>query len=48
MARISLASPLARQLDQFGFVRAPAALSPALIESLMRFDQLAKSDPVMD
>lgn len=35
MARILFTSPLARQLEQFGFVHAPGMLSPTLIDSLM-------------
>jgi hypothetical protein len=35
MARIMLASPLARQLEQFGFIHAPTMLAPSLINSLL-------------
>src|SRR3954454_393999 len=35
MARIMLTSPLARQLEQFGFVHAPGMLSRTLIDSLL-------------
>lgn len=35
MARIMFTSPLARQLEQFGFVHAPGMLAPTFIESLL-------------